>query len=333
MFYWKRFFYIETGECHKNICLEECDKELKKPKWKSQKSKYTSPKWRNCCSQIHNNRNHDCSDEDIEKQTEWEWSNSDKFTEKMKPSDHNIYYFLKKRIPTKIPKIMVKVMNRSLHNNPHSLCYQDNCQWHKKRCTHVRIHRAKICVKWWNNNSNQIQYKSNHVPKKNNHSKTSKKPHVSSCLPSIFENSSEICENTSNNIKWKSLHTGHLIGMKCIICYSYKQKKKHHKNPCGKNSIRNSHSSDIPSFYRLSFWCWDMWTRCMCFIARRWMYIRLSRYMHCYLFGRCSPRIRDECQECKECHCTIDNSYNHRSKSLASIWKHDFFASWIFTRN
>ncbi len=329
----ERFLDIEGREGHEYIRLEERYQKLEEPEWKSQESKYTSPEWWDDTSEIHDDRDHDGTDEYIEKETKREWTDSDEFSDEVEPTDHDIDHLLEEWIPREMPEIMAKMLHWSFHDDTHGLSDEYDRERHEEGRAHIRVYWPEVSVKRWYDDGDDVQYETEDVPEEYHDSKPTKKPHVFPCLPLVFEKSCDIGKHTGSDIEAECLHTWHLVGMERAIEESYEYEEEHHEYPSREDRVGDIDSEDIPSWDSFSFRGWDMWTGVSRRISMGINVNCLTRHMCRYSMFRCSHGIRDEWYECEKRYSTIDNSCNHSLEIGREYIKTRFFCKRNSTEN
>ncbi len=251
----KRFAYIEWWKCHKYICLKKCNKELKKPKWKREKTKSSASEIWDFWSNKNSYSDKYCSYKDIEKKTHREWSNTDEFSSEMKPSDKYADNFFSSGISMIIEKIMTKMIDRTFEIKCSELCYKNHSKRKYESRGKIRINRTKIMSEpfIFRNNYKPIRNKAHNISQKYYHHYSSQEPHVSFRCFFITQKRSRIGKNTSDNIDTKCSKSWKRSCRNSCIHKSNKYKKNSHKYPCREYCIGNMESSNRPPFNYFAF--------------------------------------------------------------------------------
>lgn len=212
-------------------------------------------KRRNLFTNIDHNSYQDGSDKNIQKKTHRKRTNTDKFSDKMKPSDKNTNKFLCCGITMIVPKIVRKMIERSFQVNCRELSNQNNCQRKNKRSRKIRIYRTKVVSEPLvpRNEREPIIDQSHNISQKNYDDETTEKPDISLCYRIITDQITRIEIDTIHYIESKSPQSRKFLSPDSQIQKSNKHKKHAHEYPSRKNRIRDMKPSDRPIFDRITF--------------------------------------------------------------------------------
>ncbi len=224
--------YVERRKRHEDVPLEEGDQELEEPERNRHDSKKSSGiLWEDHLPDVDDDRDEDSSDENIEKQTHREWTDTDKLSSKVQPTDEHADVFLSDSISVKIEQIVLEVLYWSLHPDSGNLSDEDNRQWEDKGRRKIRIDRPQIGSKplIFRNEHEPIEDKSKEIPDEYHHHKTSEEPEVSFSDFFISDEADTIGKYSANDIDPKGSHTRHLVRRNRHIKKSDNQSKNPHK--------------------------------------------------------------------------------------------------------
>ena len=247
-FFWKGFSDIERRERHEDICLEECNEELEEPEWKGQDTEGSRMEKRNLFSDIDRHRDEDHPDEDIEKKSHREGSDTDELSCEVEPSDKDTDYLLSGRVSMIVEEVMLQLMHQPLESESRELCEHDDGEREDESRRQVRVDRSQIRTEPLiaRREHEEIHHESEDIPEKNHDHESAEEPDISMCRIHVSEKPSDIGDESCDDIESECLQSWESITAYREVKYSNNHKKHDHKYPCRKNRIRDMDTSDIP---------------------------------------------------------------------------------------
>ncbi len=272
VFFRQWFTNIERWERHEYICLEECHEKFEKPEWKWEKPECSTSIVRQYLfTDEYDNWDENHPDEDIEKKTHREWSNTDEFTSKVEPSDEDTDDLLSDRVTMEVEEVVLELMHWTLESECRELSEHDHREWEDECRREVRIDwtqvRSEPLIRRWENH--EIHHESEEVPEKYDNHKSSEKPDISMCSSFVSEKWSNIGDQSRDNIESEGPQSGESLRTDRHREESYEHKKKCHKKPRREYRIRDMESSDHPISDIGTMRCRDMRSDVFCSNVRR----------------------------------------------------------------
>ena len=216
MLFWQCFTNVEWWECHEDIRLEECHEEFEEPEWKREESESSSCIVRQYLfTDEYDNRDEDHPDEDIEKETHREWTDTDEFSSKVQPPDEDTDDLLSDRVTMEVKEVVLELVKRSLEPERCELSKHDNREREDKCRREIRIYRTQIgaepFIRRWEDN--EVHHESEKIPEKYHDHESSEKPHISVCCTFITEKSTDIGNESRDDIESECLESRESIWM------------------------------------------------------------------------------------------------------------------------
>lgn len=252
------FFQIQKGQCREDICLKECYKEFKEPKWYNDNTSQSHTSGRDKCTNIGHNSDKDNSREDIGEKSDRKRECSREFSDEVEPSDRNIDELLDRCVSAKIEEIVSEVREESFVTDSGHLRNEDNRYCHDDGRIEVGVDRTEIFVSAFEDEVDPIESETEDIGEEDIHEEsTDQRKEGTSCFPVFHGIEKEVVDTLDE------VYTNIPESWKCPSFDGNEEKsnrseKNRHEYPHGQDRIGYRKTADGKTMHRLPLDARDM---------------------------------------------------------------------------